>query len=77
MKFCNKCEQEKHVGEFTRNPSASDGLFRICKVCRRKTESDQEKARTKKIRAQIDKRRERLLAAQMAAQRCVQEPAFA
>lgn len=34
-KICQKCNEEKNTGDFTKDKSRSDGLHIMCKVCKR------------------------------------------
>jgi hypothetical protein len=44
-KHCNKCGKEKPHGDFTKDKSSKDGLYGICKECKRQFEKSYKKNR--------------------------------
>lgn len=55
IKTCNKCKENKHLSEFSKNITASDGLQNWCKLCRSTQASNWQKNNPDKNRSKVAK----------------------
>lgn len=50
FKFCAKCDLNKPVEDFTKNPSSKDGLYSMCKTCKQSKDREYRKNNREEIR---------------------------
>ena len=57
MKYCYKCKTDKHLDDFGKDKSRSDGIYPICKGCVNAYQSIWREANKEKRKAAVDKYR--------------------